>query len=61
MAQAPEGKGRDWKNDELPSVGKSQVQDRVKNLKVHTSMGPDEIHPWVWILDILITYFKSLK
>ncbi|KFQ45587.1 RNA-directed DNA polymerase from mobile element jockey, partial [Nestor notabilis] len=30
-----------------PTVGKDQVQDRLKNLDVHKSMGPDEIHSWV--------------
>ncbi|KFQ44879.1 hypothetical protein N333_02151, partial [Nestor notabilis] len=30
-----------------PTVGEDQVQDRLKNLNMHKSMGPDEIHPWV--------------
>ncbi|KFQ41139.1 hypothetical protein N333_05105, partial [Nestor notabilis] len=30
-----------------PTVGKDEVQDHLKNLKVHKSMGPDEIHPQV--------------
>ncbi|KGL89567.1 hypothetical protein N301_01363, partial [Charadrius vociferus] len=30
-----------------PTVGEDQVRDRLRNLKVHKSMGPDEIHPWV--------------
>jgi len=45
--QDTEGKGRDWKNKELPTVGECQVRDHVRNLKVHKSMGPDEVHPWV--------------
>ncbi|KFU98570.1 hypothetical protein N339_03836, partial [Pterocles gutturalis] len=30
-----------------PTVGKDQVRDHLRNLKVHKSMGPKEIHPWV--------------
>ncbi|KGL90956.1 hypothetical protein N301_01095, partial [Charadrius vociferus] len=30
-----------------PTVGEDQVQDQLRNLKVHKSMGPDEIHPCV--------------
>ncbi|GAB0176516.1 mitochondrial enolase superfamily member 1 [Grus japonensis] len=32
--------GRDWENAELPTVG----EDHLRNLKVHKSMGPDELH-----------------
>ncbi|KFW65289.1 hypothetical protein AS28_02209, partial [Pygoscelis adeliae] len=39
-----EGKGRDRKNEEPPTVGKDQVQDHLRHLKVHKSMGPKEIH-----------------
>ncbi|KGL94563.1 RNA-directed DNA polymerase from mobile element jockey, partial [Charadrius vociferus] len=42
-----EDKGRDWENEEPPNVGEDQVQDHPRNLKVHKSMGPDEIHPQV--------------
>jgi len=31
----------------MPIVGKGQVPDHLKNLKVHKSMGPDEVHPRV--------------
>ncbi|GAB0190197.1 mitochondrial enolase superfamily member 1 [Grus japonensis] len=41
-AQVTEGKGRDWENAELPTVG-----EYLRNLKVHSSMGPDELHPRV--------------
>ncbi|KGL90830.1 RNA-directed DNA polymerase from mobile element jockey, partial [Charadrius vociferus] len=27
-----------------PTVGEDQVQDHLRNLKVHKSIGPDEIH-----------------
>ncbi|KFO06282.1 RNA-directed DNA polymerase from mobile element jockey, partial [Balearica regulorum gibbericeps] len=39
--------GRDWENAEPPTVGEDQVRDYLRNLKVHKSMGPDELHPWV--------------
>ncbi|KFV16104.1 hypothetical protein N340_14439, partial [Tauraco erythrolophus] len=39
--------GRDWKNEEPPTVAEDQVQDHLKNLKVGKSMGPDEVHPQV--------------
>ncbi|GAB0204075.1 cAMP-dependent protein kinase inhibitor alpha [Grus japonensis] len=42
-----EDKGRDWENEELPTVGEDQVRDHLRNLKMHKSMGPDEIHLWV--------------
>ncbi|PKU44335.1 rna-directed dna polymerase from mobile element hypothetical protein [Limosa lapponica baueri] len=40
-------KGKDWENEKPPTVGKDQVQDLLRNLKVHKSMGRDEIHPRV--------------
>ncbi|GAB0190489.1 mitochondrial enolase superfamily member 1 [Grus japonensis] len=43
-AQVAEGKGSDWENEELPTVGEDQVRDYLRNLKVHESMGPDEMH-----------------
>ncbi|KAK4814550.1 hypothetical protein QYF61_023749 [Mycteria americana] len=46
-AQVAEGKGRDWENEEPATVGEDQVQDHLRNLKVHKSMGPDEMHPRV--------------
>ncbi|GAB0177047.1 mitochondrial enolase superfamily member 1 [Grus japonensis] len=39
--------GRDWENEEPPTVGEDQVQEYLRNLKVHKSMGPDEMHPQV--------------
>ncbi|KFV02094.1 hypothetical protein N340_02583, partial [Tauraco erythrolophus] len=39
--------GRDWVNEEPPTVGENQVQDHLKNLEVRKSMGPDEMHPRV--------------
>ncbi|GAB0192293.1 mitochondrial enolase superfamily member 1 [Grus japonensis] len=39
--------GRDWENAELPTVGEDQVREYLRNLKVHKSMGPDEMHLWV--------------
>ncbi|GAB0184575.1 mitochondrial enolase superfamily member 1 [Grus japonensis] len=45
--QVTESKGRDWGNEEPPTVREDQVQDHLRNLKVHKSMGPDEMHLWV--------------
>lgn len=42
-----EGKGRDWENEEQSTVGEEQVQERLRNLKTHKSMGPDEMQLWV--------------
>jgi len=28
-------------------MAEDQVQDHLRNLKVHMSMGPDEMNPWV--------------
>ncbi|GAB0194996.1 mitochondrial enolase superfamily member 1 [Grus japonensis] len=39
--------GRDWENAELPTAGEDQVREYLRNLKVHKSMGPDELHPRV--------------
>ncbi|KFV97737.1 hypothetical protein N327_07119, partial [Fulmarus glacialis] len=42
--------GRDWENEEPPIVGQDHLRnhrDHLRNLKVHKSMGPDEIHPQV--------------
>ncbi|GAB0196119.1 mitochondrial enolase superfamily member 1 [Grus japonensis] len=39
--------GRDWENAEPPTVGEGQVREYLRNLKVHKSMGPDEMHPRV--------------
>ncbi|KFP69008.1 RNA-directed DNA polymerase from mobile element jockey, partial [Cariama cristata] len=39
--------GRDWGNEEPPTAGEHQVRDHLRNLKVHKSMGPDEMHPQV--------------
>ncbi|GAB0176037.1 mitochondrial enolase superfamily member 1 [Grus japonensis] len=39
--------GRDWENEEPPTVGEDQVREYLRNLKVHKSMGPDEMHPRV--------------
>ncbi|KFQ59937.1 hypothetical protein N334_05925, partial [Pelecanus crispus] len=36
--------GRDWQSKVPPTVRKDQVQDPLRNLNVHRSMGPDEMH-----------------
>ncbi|PKU32030.1 rna-directed dna polymerase from mobile element hypothetical protein [Limosa lapponica baueri] len=43
-AKVAEGKNRGYENEELPTVGEDQDRDHLRNLKVHKSMGPDEIH-----------------
>ncbi|GAB0177802.1 mitochondrial enolase superfamily member 1 [Grus japonensis] len=43
-AHVAEGKGRDWENAEPPTVGEDHIQEYLRNLKVHKSMGPDEMH-----------------
>jgi len=45
--QVTEGKGSDWENEEPPIVGEDQVRDCLRNLKLHKSMGPHEMHPRV--------------
>jgi len=45
--QFAEGKGRDWEKEELPTVGEDQVLNWLRNMKLHKSMGSDEMHPWV--------------
>lgn len=47
MDWATEGKVRDWKNEEPPTVGEDHVWDQLRNLKVQRSMGPDEINSWI--------------
>ncbi|GAB0179891.1 mitochondrial enolase superfamily member 1 [Grus japonensis] len=36
--------GRDWENAEPATVGEDQVREYLRNMKVHKSMGPDEMH-----------------
>ncbi|GAB0182894.1 mitochondrial enolase superfamily member 1 [Grus japonensis] len=48
LPKVTEGKGRDWENEELSTVGEDQFGDHLRNSsKVHKSMGPDEMNPWV--------------
>ncbi|GAB0178960.1 mitochondrial enolase superfamily member 1 [Grus japonensis] len=35
--------GRDWENAEPPTLGEDQVREYLRNLKVHKSMGPDDL------------------
>ncbi|GAB0176073.1 mitochondrial enolase superfamily member 1 [Grus japonensis] len=46
-AEVTDDKTRDWENAEPPTVGQDQVREYLRNLKVHKSMGPDEVHPRV--------------
>ncbi|PKU48079.1 rna-directed dna polymerase from mobile element jockey-like [Limosa lapponica baueri] len=45
--QVAKVKNRAYENEEPPTVGEDQVRDHLRNLKVHKSMGPEEIHPQV--------------
>ena len=49
--QVADGKARDQENEEPPSVGEDQVPGHpsihLRNLKMHKSMGADEVHSWV--------------
>jgi len=47
LLKSQKGKGRDWENEEPPTVGEDWVQVHLRNLKVHKSMGPGEMHPRV--------------
>ncbi|KAK4821765.1 hypothetical protein QYF61_000826 [Mycteria americana] len=61
-AHLTESKGRDWENEVLPAIGEDQVQDHLRNLNVHKSMGPDERHPRVLRADEVakpLSYLKS--
>ncbi|KFP67255.1 hypothetical protein N322_11050, partial [Cariama cristata] len=39
--------GRDWGSKFPPTVRKDQVRDHLRNLNIHKSMRPDEMHPRV--------------
>lgn len=41
------GKCGDWENKELPPAGQGPICDHLRNLEVHESMEPDEMHPQV--------------
>ncbi|GAB0176630.1 nucleoside diphosphate kinase 6 [Grus japonensis] len=43
-AQVTEGKGKDWENEEPPTVRADQVREYLRNLKVHKSTGPAFSH-----------------
>jgi len=40
--QVTESKGMNWENEEPPTVGEDRVQDHLRNLNVHKSMGTDD-------------------
>jgi len=44
VVQVTDSKGRDQENEEPPTAGEGHVQDHLRNLKVHKSMGPGEVH-----------------
>jgi len=63
--QVADNKDRDWENEELPILGENQVRDHLTKNKVHTSIGPDEVHPQVLkqlamkLLSRCPSYFRS--
>jgi len=46
-AQVADGKGRDWENEQPPTVRDDHVQDHHRNLTVYKSTGPAKVHLWV--------------
>ncbi|KAK4807105.1 hypothetical protein QYF61_018446 [Mycteria americana] len=36
--------GRDWMNEVPPIIREDQVRDHLRNLNIHKSMGPNEMH-----------------
>ena len=46
-AQDAESNGKNLEKEDLPALSEDQLQDHLKNLQVHKSMEPDEIHPRV--------------
>lgn len=40
-------KVRDWENEESPTVREEWVRDHLRNIKVHKTMRPDEVHLWI--------------
>jgi len=39
--------GRAWENEEPPTAEEDQVQDHLRNMKLHKFMGPMELHPQI--------------
>ena len=44
-SQAPEVRKEAYREDDFPLVEEDCVRDRLSNLDVHKSMGPDGMHP----------------
>jgi len=59
-SQAAAGKGRNWENDELPTVGEEKVHGHLRNLKVHNCMGPEQMHSWV-LMELVDEVAKPLS
>ena len=45
--QAAESNGKNWEKEDVHAGSEDQFWDHLKYLKVHKSMGPNDIHPWV--------------
>jgi len=46
-AEVTDSKSRDWENEEPHTIEEDQLRDHLRNLKLHKSMRPDEVHLWV--------------
>jgi len=46
-SQVDEPQDREWGSKAPATVGEDQVHDHLRNLNIHKSMGPDEMHPRV--------------
>ena len=44
-SQAPEVREEAYKEDDFPLIEEDCVRDRLSDLDVHKSMGPDGMHP----------------
>lgn len=58
--KAAEGKGSNWENGELPTVGENKVLEYLRTPEVHKPLRSDEMHPWV-LRKLVIEFAKPLS